>query len=48
MGVYVPTLAQIVATNPDLSTFQYPPKVGVVLTIAGRSGQNGLAISIAQ
>jgi uncharacterized protein (TIGR03437 family) len=48
LTVYVPTYAELVTANPDLHTFKYPPQVGVVLRIAGRSSQNGLAISIAQ
>ena len=48
LTVYVPTMADIVAVNPDLSNFKFPPQVGVVLTIAGQSSQSGLAISIAQ
>jgi uncharacterized protein (TIGR03437 family) len=48
LTVYVPSYPEIVAVNPDLRTFKYPPQVGVVLRIAGRSSQNGLAISIAQ
>jgi len=48
LTVYVPTYAQIVAANPDLANFKYPPQVGVVLRIAGGSSQNGLAISISQ
>jgi uncharacterized protein (TIGR03437 family) len=47
LTVYVPTYEELVAANPDLATFRYPPQVGVVLTVAGRSSQNGLAISIA-
>jgi uncharacterized protein (TIGR03437 family) len=48
LTVYVPDRAQLVAINPDLKNFQYPPQVGVILKIAGGSSQNGLAISIAQ
>jgi uncharacterized protein (TIGR03437 family) len=48
LTVYVPTYAQLVAANPDLKTFKFPPQVGMVLKIAGESSQNGLAISIAQ
>jgi uncharacterized protein (TIGR03437 family) len=47
LTVYVPDAAQLVAINPDLKDFEYPPQVGVVLKIAGSSSQNGLALSIA-
>ena len=47
LTVYVPSYEELTAMNPDLRTFRYPPQVGVVLTIAGRSSQNGLAIAIA-
>jgi uncharacterized protein (TIGR03437 family) len=48
LTVYVPNQAQLIAINPDLKNFKYPPQVGVVLKIAGGSSQNGLALSIAQ
>jgi uncharacterized protein (TIGR03437 family) len=48
LTVYVPSYPEIVAVNPDLRAFKYPPQVGVMLRIAGRSSQNGLAISIAR
>jgi uncharacterized protein (TIGR03437 family) len=48
LTVYVPSYAELVTANPDLRTFKFPPQVGVVLRIEGRSSQNGLAISIAQ
>jgi uncharacterized protein (TIGR03437 family) len=48
LTVYVPDQAQLIAINPDLQNFQYPPQVGVTLKIAGGASQNGLALSIAQ
>jgi uncharacterized protein (TIGR03437 family) len=48
LTVYVPDQAQLIAINPDLKSYKYPPQVGVVLKIAGNSSQNGLALSIAQ
>jgi uncharacterized protein (TIGR03437 family) len=48
LTVYVPTMAQVVAVNPDLASFKFPPQVGITLRVAGGVSQNGLAISIAQ
>jgi hypothetical protein len=48
LTVYVPNPASMVASNPNLLNFKFPPQVGVVLQINGVTSQNGLAISIAQ
>ncbi len=48
LTVYVPNPATMVAANPNLLNFQFPPQVGVVLQMDQASSQNGLAISIAQ
>jgi uncharacterized protein (TIGR03437 family) len=48
LTAYVPTYAEIAEALPALASFKYPPQVGVILRIAGRASQNGLAISIAQ
>jgi uncharacterized protein (TIGR03437 family) len=47
LTMLVPSYEELTAMNPDLRTFRFPPRVGVVLTIAGRSSQNGLSIAIA-
>ena len=46
--VYVPNPASLVANNPDLKNFTFPPLVGVVMQIDGASSQNGISISISQ
>jgi uncharacterized protein (TIGR03437 family) len=48
LTVYVPNPALLVAYNPNLQNFTFPPLVGVILQMAGQSSQNGLSISIAQ
>ncbi len=47
LTVTVPDLATLVANNPDLKNFRFPPLAGVILRINGVSSQNGLAISLA-
>ena len=44
--VYVPNPATLAARNPNLANFKFPPLVGVIMSVVGRSSQNGLAISI--
>jgi uncharacterized protein (TIGR03437 family) len=46
--VYVPNPATLVANNPNLKDFVFPPLVGVVMQIDGFSSQAGIAISISQ
>jgi uncharacterized protein (TIGR03437 family) len=46
--VIVPNPASLVANNPNLLNFKFPPLVGVVMQIDGASSQNGIAISISQ
>lgn len=46
--VYVPNPASLVANNPNLLNFRFPPQVPVTMQIAGATTQNGIAISIAQ
>ncbi len=46
--VYVPNPATLVANNPNLKNFTFPPLVGVVMQIDGVSSQNGIALSISQ
>ncbi len=48
LTVYVPTIASLVANNPDLKNFVFPPLVGLILRIGGTSSQDGLSISIGQ
>jgi len=48
LTVLVPNPAAMVATNPNLLNFTFPPQVPVVLQIDGATTQTGLAISIAQ
>ena len=48
MTVYIPTIAQLAANNPDLKNFVFPPLVGLTLQVAGATSQTGLSISIAQ
>jgi uncharacterized protein (TIGR03437 family) len=48
LSVFVPDPVALVATNPNLLNFTFPPQVGVILQIDGASTQNGLAISIGQ
>jgi uncharacterized protein (TIGR03437 family) len=44
--VYVPDPAKLVANNPDLKNFTFPPEVPVTLFIGGARSQDGLAIWI--
>jgi uncharacterized protein (TIGR03437 family) len=46
--VYVPNPAVLLASNPNLQNFTFPPLVGVIMQIAGESSQDGLSISIGQ
>lgn len=48
LTVYVPNPATMVASNPYLQNFTFPPLVGIVLMIDGAASQDGLAISIGQ
>jgi uncharacterized protein (TIGR03437 family) len=48
LTVIIPSVAEIRKNFPDIQIFSYPPQVGITLTIAGRSSQSGLAVSIAQ
>jgi uncharacterized protein (TIGR03437 family) len=44
--VYIPSPAALVANNPDLKNFQFPPLVGITMQIDGATSQNGIAVSI--
>ncbi len=46
--VYVPNPATLVANNPNLANFKFPPLDSVLIQVAGKTSQIGLAISIAQ
>ncbi|HWF11252.1 MAG TPA: SBBP repeat-containing protein [Bryobacteraceae bacterium] len=46
--VFVPNPADLVANNPNLRNFRFPPLVGLTMQINGFASQNGIAISIAQ
>ncbi len=46
--VYVPNPASLVASNPNLANFTFPPQVGVILQIDGIQSQNGIELSISQ
>ena len=48
LTVRIPDPASMAATNPNLQGFTFPPQVGVILSVAGASSQNGLALSMAQ
>lgn len=45
--VTIPNPANLVAANPNLKNFQFPPLVSVVMQIDGASSQNGITLSIA-
>ena len=45
--VTIPNPANLVAANPNLKNFQFPPLVNVVMQIDGASSQNGIMLSIA-
>ncbi len=44
--VYAPNPATLVANNPDLKNFQFPPTVGIVMQVNGISSQIGVALSL--
>lgn len=44
--VYAPNPATLVANNPDLKNFQFPPTVGITMQVNGVSSQIGVALSI--
>lgn len=46
--VFVPNPADLVANNPDLKNFKFPPLVGLTMRINGATSQNGISLSIAQ
>jgi len=46
--VYAPNPATLVANNPDLKNFKFPPTVGITMQVNGVSSQIGVALSISQ
>jgi uncharacterized protein (TIGR03437 family) len=48
LTVFVPNPASLVANNPNLKDFTFPPLVAITLQVGGGTSQYGLAISIAQ
>jgi uncharacterized protein (TIGR03437 family) len=46
LTVFIPKLADLVANNPDLKNFVFPPLVSLIFQIGGASTQIGLSISI--
>ncbi len=47
LKIIVPIPSSLVANNPDLQNFKFPPLVGLIFQIGGGTTQNGLSISIA-
>ncbi len=48
LTVFVPNPADLVATNPALKNFQFPPTVGIILTICSTEQSVRISISIRQ
>jgi uncharacterized protein (TIGR03437 family) len=46
IGVYIPDPASLVAQNPDLKGFKFPPLVSVSMILGGVRSQFGIALSL--
>jgi uncharacterized protein (TIGR03437 family) len=46
IGVYVPDPASLIAQNPDLKGFKFPPQVPVTMILGGVGSQFGIALSV--
>jgi uncharacterized protein (TIGR03437 family) len=46
IGVYVPDPATLVANNPDLKGFKFPPLVPVTMVLGGVRSQLGISLSL--